>query len=203
MDGLDYWRLCDQLDIVQAALLVCGHDPSVDQNYVENRTSDKRPPGYETSKTAISNALKKGLMEGQLIPRYYDMDDNRYGEIENSIDLRESRIEVESLRSWLLDRGFHTGFFFPTATGAPDYLDPDHPRYAPKLTHDPLRTLAEVYERPAGSLAASEFTACPQTGLVADHPAREADQDRREGRATWPLCHRSARGSRYLQISVR
>ncbi len=25
--------------------------------------------------------------------------------------------------------------------------------------------------------------------LVADHPAREADQDRRQGRATWPLHH--------------
>lgn len=134
MDGLDYWRLCEQLDIVQAALLVCGHDPSVDQSYVEGWTPENRPPGYEAAKTAISNALRKGLIEGQFIPLYdYDTNGNPCGEIEHSIDLTASKVEVESLRSWLAGRGFHTGFFFPIATDTPNYLDPDHPRYAPKL----------------------------------------------------------------------
>ena len=134
MEGLDYWRLCEQLDIVQAALLVCGHDPSADQSYVEEWTPDNRPPGYEAAKTAISNALRKELIEGQLIPLFeYDINGNQCGALENTIDPTSSRVEVESLRSWLVGRGFHTGFFFPTATGAPHYLDPDHPRYAPKL----------------------------------------------------------------------
>ena len=134
MEGLDYWRLCEQLDIVQAALLVCGHDPSADQSYVEEWTPDNRPPGYEAAKTAISNALRKELIEGQLIPLFeYDINGNQCGALENTIDPTSSRVEVESLRSWLVGRGFHTGFFFPTATGAPDYLDLDHPRYAPKL----------------------------------------------------------------------
>ena len=134
MDGLDYWRLCDQLDIVQAALLVCGHDPSVEQSTVENRMPDEKPPGYEAAKTAISNALRMGLIEGRCIPFFeYDIDGIRCGELDNTIDLTASRVEVESLRSWLANRGLHTGFFFPIATGAPDYLDPDHPRYAPKL----------------------------------------------------------------------
>ena len=70
MNGLDYWRLCDQLDIVQAALLVCDHDPSADQSYVESWALEKRPTGYEAAKTAISNALRKGLIEGQLIPLF-------------------------------------------------------------------------------------------------------------------------------------
>ncbi len=39
--------------------------------------------------------------------------------------------------------------------------------------------------------------------LIADHAAREAHQDLREGRATWLLCHLSARGSHYLRSSVR
>ncbi len=134
MDGLDYWRLCDQLDIVQATLLVCGHDPSTDQGYVEGWAFDRRPTGYEGAKAAISNALRKELIEGQFIPLFeHDIDGNQLAQIENSIDLTASRVEVESLRSWLAGRGFHTGFFFPKATGAPDYLDPDHPRYAPKL----------------------------------------------------------------------
>jgi hypothetical protein len=53
--------------------------------------------------------------------------------IDGSMDLSESTVKVESLRSWLADRGFRTGFFFPNATDAPGYLDPKHPRYAPKL----------------------------------------------------------------------
>lgn len=133
MDGLDYWRLCDLLDIVQAAFLVSGHDPSSDQRYVEGWDIEKRPTGYEAAKAAISNALRYGSIEGQLV-RLVEHD--AMGDLvdtENSIDLRESRVEVESLRSWLSDRGFHTGFFFPATIGAPDYLDPDHPRYAPKL----------------------------------------------------------------------
>lgn len=134
MDGLDYWRLCEQLDIVQAALLVCGHDPTAVMNHVEISSIEKRPTGYEAGKTAISNALRKGDIEGQLIPLFeYDVNGNRCGVLDNTIDLTASRVEVESLRSWLANRGLHTGFFFPIATDAPDYLDPDHPRYAPKL----------------------------------------------------------------------
>ncbi len=134
MDDLDYWRLCDQLDIIQAAILVCGYDPAVVQSDVEVSSPDFQPAGYEAAKTAISSALRKGLIKGRLIPIHeYDMNGNQSSIKENSIDLTASRVEVESLRSWLEDRGFHTGFFFPTATGAPDYLDPDHPRYAPKL----------------------------------------------------------------------
>ncbi len=133
MDDLDYWRLCDQLDIVQAALLVCDHNPSVEQSTVEGWSLEERPPGYEAAKTAISNALRKGLIKGQLIHLYQDDLNGNKSIIKNSIDLTLSRVEVESLRSWLEGRGFRIGFFFPTATGAPDYLDPDHPRYAPKL----------------------------------------------------------------------
>ena len=133
MDGLDYWRLCDQLDIVQSALLVCGHDPSSDQGYVEDWDIEKRPMGYEGAKSAISIALRNGLIEGQLSPRFETIDGEDFYEVEHSINLTTSWIEVESLRSWLAGRGFCTGFFFPTVTGTPDYLDPDHPRYAPKL----------------------------------------------------------------------
>lgn len=42
-------------------------------------------------------------------------------------------IGAEEIREWLKSKGFCTGFFFATATDAPDYLDPKNPRYAPKL----------------------------------------------------------------------
>lgn len=44
-----------------------------------------------------------------------------------------SMIDVNELRDWLQSKGMRTGFFFPTAKDAPDYLDPNNPRYAPKL----------------------------------------------------------------------
>jgi hypothetical protein len=60
MQGLDYWRLCDELSVVQAALLIAGCDPSSDGEYVEGWAHEMRPMGYEAAKTAISNALRRG-----------------------------------------------------------------------------------------------------------------------------------------------
>lgn len=135
MEALDYWRLCDELGVIQAALLTVGVDPSgEDGAYCEAWKQHERPRGYEAAKTAISNALRREAIKGRLIPIYdYDMNGNRCGEIEGSIDHAESRVEVESLRVWLASRGLKSGFFFPHVTDAPDYLDPNNPRYAPKM----------------------------------------------------------------------
>jgi hypothetical protein len=62
-----------------------------------------------------------------------DVNGNRSGAIGNSTDINESRVEVASLRAWLVGRGIRKGFFFPASTDAPDYLDPGNPRFAPKL----------------------------------------------------------------------
>ena len=133
MESLDYWRLCDELSIVQAALLLVGCDPSGENGDGETRKMRDRPHGYDAAKTAISNAFLGGAIKGTVIPIYdYDINGTQFA-IENSIDIAESRVDVESLRLWLEARGVRTGFFFPTAIDAPDYLDPKHPRYAPKL----------------------------------------------------------------------
>lgn len=44
-------------------------------------------------------------------------------------------VSRDDLVAWLASRGVRTGFFFPDAkpSGEPDYLDPKHSRYAPKL----------------------------------------------------------------------
>lgn len=51
-------------------------------------------------------------------------------------DWNLTTVEVKALREWLSARGITNGFFFPKArqaTGLPDYLDKNHPRYAPGL----------------------------------------------------------------------
>ena len=67
MEGLDYWRLCDELTVIQAALLIAGDDPSSAQEYVEQWEPAKRPLGYEAAKAAISHALRCGEIEGTWI----------------------------------------------------------------------------------------------------------------------------------------
>ena len=133
LNEFDYWRLCDELSLMQAALLIVGCDPSSEQSYAENWQLHERPTGYEAAKAAISNALRRGAIKGKLIPLYYtDINGNPCGTIDDSIDVKESRVEVNSLRAWLAGRGFHTGFFFPVATDAPDYLTPTTHVMAPR-----------------------------------------------------------------------
>ena len=51
----------------------------------------------------------------------------------DSPDWRKITVSVNDIRDWLARRGIRSGFFFSTAADRPEYLDPNHPRYAPKL----------------------------------------------------------------------
>jgi hypothetical protein len=121
MDDLDYWRLCDEYTIVQAALLIVGEDPSGYQELVYRKPQDW-PTGYEATITALSNAIE-GKRLGARIVTEDDGALNRYA----------TKIGVEDLRDWLRSRGITTGFFFPRPAVGPDYLSRLHPNYSPKL----------------------------------------------------------------------
>lgn len=131
-DDLDYWRLCDELSVYEAALLIAGRSPAKLGN-VEQLPFNKQPKGYEAAKTAIRNALRSGKIKGTIEPAFDDRFDGPPEPIIGSVDLYSSRVEVDSLKTWLIGRGFQRGFFFPTPIEAPNYLDPANPRYAPKL----------------------------------------------------------------------
>ena len=135
MNSLDCWRLCEELTIVQAALLLAEHDPSDSFQWIEGWDVEKRPHGYEGAKTAIANALRRGTVTGKLARSFHEGDDRsgRMYEIEESVNVTESRVDVDSLREWLRAKGFRSGFFFPAVSEDPDYLDPKNDRYAAKL----------------------------------------------------------------------
>jgi hypothetical protein len=57
VESLDYWGLCDQLNVVEAALLVVGEDPSCAE-YTEGHNVERRPNGYEAAKRAIFSCLE-------------------------------------------------------------------------------------------------------------------------------------------------
>jgi hypothetical protein len=134
MEEIDYWRLSDELTVVQAALLTVGKDAGVAGAYVEGWDVEKRPVGYEAAKNAISRALLRGDIDGEVVPQIeYDINGNPVGRIAGSVDIAEATVQVDSLRRWLGLRGVKDGFFFPDGGAEPDYLDPKCPRYAPKL----------------------------------------------------------------------
>src|SRR5260221_10144532 len=57
MEGLDYWRLCDEVSVVQAALLILGRDPSELQDFIETMSAENRPTGYDAVMTALVHAI--------------------------------------------------------------------------------------------------------------------------------------------------
>ena len=132
MDKFDYWRLCDDLAIKQAALLVVGVDPS-EYSHVENWAMEKRPVGYDAAKTAIVNGLKRGDIEGTVTTEPETDQHGTYIGQSVYIDIGASIISVESLRVFLSRRGISTGFFFPDGFDDRSYLDSENAFYAPKL----------------------------------------------------------------------
>lgn len=127
MDALDYWRLCDDLSVVQIALLIVGEDPSQFQTYIDHQAPENRPAGYDAAKTALVNAIKGNKLPAKVI----DVQDE-YGQ-SCGPDWHETTIAIEDLRPWLKSRGIKTGFFFPTSEADPDYLSEFHPCYSAKL----------------------------------------------------------------------
>lgn len=130
----DFWRLCEELTVQQAALLVVGYDPGSQFSYCESWKVEERPKGYEAVKQAISVALQSGRLKGKHQPLTdHDINGNPVGMVEGSTDIQASVVDRESLVNWLSGRGVRTGFFFPLTPDGPEYLDRSHPRFAPKL----------------------------------------------------------------------
>lgn len=133
----EYWRLCDELTIKQATMLMIGLDPASKESECEGWKAHERPAGYEAVKQALSAAIRKGAIAGQNITLdEHDFNGNPIREMHGTTNIDESIVELDSLVQWLRSRGVSTGFFFPpdaNASGEPDYLNPKHPRYSGKL----------------------------------------------------------------------
>jgi hypothetical protein len=124
---LDYWRLCDELSVVQAALLIVGKDPSGVQDLIEHTGASTRPKGYDAAKAALINSVN-GKRLAATVVNGVDKDGWTSGP-----DWHQTTIMVEDLRVWLKARGIKTGFFFPAPEPSPDYLSEFHPNYSAKL----------------------------------------------------------------------
>ena len=109
----DHWRLCDELSVIQAALLILNVDPS------GGESSSNRPEvGYDAAKTALINAIKGKRLRAKIVHDYVENDDGEWTRCSEP-DWHRTTIVVEDLRAWLKSRGIRTGSFFLTIGCSP------------------------------------------------------------------------------------
>lgn len=64
---LDSWRLCDEVSVNQAALLICNVSPSSpDGLYWRERQAHERPVGFDAARTALTSAVLAGRLKAKL-----------------------------------------------------------------------------------------------------------------------------------------
>jgi hypothetical protein len=127
MESIDFWKLCDQLTVEHAGLLVAGYNPS-EHIYVENQSVELQPMGYYGARHAVLSGLKSKKIEGTVHRKYSSQDDN-----EGYICVRQSVVDVESLKAWLLSKNVTRHFFFFPVVQVSEFLNNDHLRYSAKL----------------------------------------------------------------------
>ena len=161
MNELDLCRIADTLSLTWAAALICGEKPSriaapddsgVNRWHLPRRDKsasdgleDASPESFDAALHALVRAVEREKLKaikrflGE--PMHFEDGDGPWEaedmplalQPSDKLDPSETLVDVEDLRSWLVSGGVKSGFFFPDAVDAPDYLDPSHPRYAPKL----------------------------------------------------------------------
>jgi len=126
MQGIDFWRLSDELTIIQAAILICGYDPTNLQNSVRYNDSNY-PDGYVAIKHALSSAAKSEILKSRETKVLNEQDDNYY------VDDDLALLNVDDLKKWLFSKGIRKHFFFFPEEPEGEFLSRKHPRYSPKL----------------------------------------------------------------------
>lgn len=130
MSDFEYWHLCDQLTIVQAALLIAGYDPASYEGDIECDPPSKQPLGYAACRQALIGAIEQRRLKGFL---HYDEFDDIDGKLQRKLNVSASSILTDGIADWLRARGMRKGFFLPEDDSPKEYLDPEHERFAPKL----------------------------------------------------------------------
>ncbi len=141
----DYWRLCDDVTVVQAALLVLDIEPEGVQERVFDTITFQdpvKPEGFDTVLAALKNALITAKIKPthtakikQRVQTEDDVGAMAWMEVESDdFDFQKTTISVTDLKHWLIGKGMKGKFFFPDGEEhKAAYLDPAHPCYAPKL----------------------------------------------------------------------
>ncbi|MDP3010726.1 MAG: hypothetical protein Q8N30_16865 [Methylococcales bacterium] len=129
----NYWKLADNLTVIQAALLIINEDPT-ELQYALSDTETKKPEHFEAVFHSIINSIGNNKLKSNM--SYYPLcvDEIEFGgRTEPLPNWDETTIDTDDLKAWLFSRNFKENFFFAETSSDPDYLNKDHPRYSAKL----------------------------------------------------------------------
>ena len=133
MDGMDFWRFCDELTVVQAALLIVSKDPSGIAEYIDAWSPDEKPSGYIAVLSALQHSVVGSRLNATRIFRNLHAEHPDADHPVNCLDWHSTRLDVDDLKVWLELRGVQSGFFFPGEPVTVEYLDVKSECFAPKL----------------------------------------------------------------------
>ncbi len=127
MNPINYWHLADELNVIQATLLILNIDPTKDQDRIENWSAEELPLGYSAISTALINSIQSNIL-----PAIKCYNNVNFGE--DFVLSKLSTIKIEDLMLWLTMRKCTDNFFFNNQfEQVQDFLNPANKCYAPKL----------------------------------------------------------------------
>ena len=107
MDKLDFWKVCTDFTVVQAALIACGVPPEDLQWEVERMDESRCPSGYVAIRTGLKHALESGrLKASKLTQTFSDEGYNR-----PQVDVHTTTLSAEEIDRFLKSRGIVCPFF--------------------------------------------------------------------------------------------
>jgi len=123
MDPIDYWKLCSELSIVQATLLICGSCPDDLQYEVENSTR-RRPAGYVGIRTALCNAIQSKTLKAAVV--IDEQNDDGSG---TALSLHGTLIRGHDVNLFLKSKNMTSDFFeaYAIANVSPGAVDQQFP----------------------------------------------------------------------------
>lgn len=129
--ALSYWRLAEELSVREIALLILGHDPEKFEGAGRQSTGQR---GYKALVNSLCAAVRReSVISRPVYLRSYNNNPDGTEADPPILDIDDTKIEIESLITWLKSRGHTTGFFFEGVGSVEPYLDPENERYPPKL----------------------------------------------------------------------
>jgi len=124
IEPIDFWRLCNEYSVVQAALLIVGVLPEDLEFAVEHAA--KKPTGYVAVRTALVNAIRSEELEATIVYEQGHLGDPML------VDLHQTRIHVRDLDAFVKSKRMICAVFDREEL-APAELDPGAAHYPPKL----------------------------------------------------------------------
>jgi hypothetical protein len=123
MHRIDHWKLADELNAYQIALLIAGYDPSEFALDAYHMWPEEVRAEISPFLNAVQNAARSDKFAFKQANSYDG----------NSIDWDESLIEIESFTAWLRSRNFNDGFFIAQTEAIGDISNASGEFYAAKL----------------------------------------------------------------------